>query len=420
MLDKKTCSVLILLTSLITPALTAAQITQPSFNFFTNPWSSCTTGTDCLVSGYGAQQYSIFLTPPYDQAQLMAGGAALPFLLKTPRDLAAPLILKDILTSLTTTSTTLTTILNNTVTTNEALLPIPKPSTKSKIFGFLATTTGQAKDNPRLDLTSLLGPLHYDDKGAAAQNFINVVSGQNAPLPIIDFSSVSQIPGYNSTLYNTIITDPAIAPYLATILTYTAQVAVGTSALYRYMGERMPVPNTSANTANSALTAAIAPPSPTMLTNLPKDPSVLQVREYLATRRLKDPAWFTQLQNESSLQLERQMVILLAEMRAEQFYTEMDLERINAAQSVQILQSAMTQRALLSGSPLQQNAQSALTGYTTPPTTNTPASSGGPATTTTPQVSTPTPLPLGNTPPAGTTPAAGTSTNPSSIAPAPQ
>jgi len=78
------------------------------------------------------------------------------------------------------------------------------------------------------------------------------------------------------------------------------------------------------------------------------DASPLQVESYLANRRVDSPSWYAQLQSESSVNVQRDMLVVLAEIEAQNFQAHMDRERMLATMSAQsALGSTMTQAMLI-------------------------------------------------------------------------
>jgi hypothetical protein len=288
---------------------------------------------DNLLNGYGTtMQKYIGLMSSYDLGNLQAGGAAQEQLAQIPFKQAQPLTLQGIVNTLTTVDSDA--IAKNTVQNIPApLQPIPAGATSTSKANLLASAE---QNSTSFDMNSLLTPLQYDTQGQQnALNFITLVSGQGNPLSVIDFSNV---PNPQSALNNS-----KIANYLATLRTYTAQQATGLSTLYHQYAERLP------STDLGALANELPPPNPaTTLSGLPANPSALQIREYLATRRVRDNNWYTSMSVASPIEVQRQTLYLLAEMRAEMFHQDMEMERLNTSLAVLVLQNAMNQRMVLS------------------------------------------------------------------------
>ncbi len=207
------------------------------------------------------------------------------------------------------------------------------------------------------DINSLLGPLQYvsppgppaaksttptlTGDQAAAYNFITAVSGLNSPYPVINLSS------YTPAQISNALTTPAgnFAAYVGMLQTYTAQVAVGLGNLYRYYQERIPSVPVSGSSSQIVLPSDVQslPGLPQNATNA----SPLLVKQYEATWRLTDPGWYPQMQSASPAQVERQMVLLLAEMRAAMFEQTEEIKRLNATMSVLVLQNANNSRIFI-------------------------------------------------------------------------
>jgi hypothetical protein len=309
------------------------------FSQLTGAVNNLGSSIDSLLNGYGkGMQAYIFQSPSYDLESLQTGGAAQDQLAQVPFKQAQPLTLQGVMNTLTAIDDTATA--KNTIQSIPALLaPVPvtyAPGSRTPVPD--PTALAAAKQNStNFDLNSLLGTLQYDtNTQQTAQNFITLVSGLGYPLQVISFSGV---PDKNIP---TALNNAEVAKYLAALRTYTAQEAVGLSNLYHSYGERLP------STDLSALTNALPPPNPSStLQALPVNPSALEVKEYLAKRRILDTNWYTQMSVASPIEVQRQTLYLLAEMRAEMFQQEMEMERLNTTLSVLVLQNAMGSRMLL-------------------------------------------------------------------------
>ncbi|PHQ80778.1 MAG: hypothetical protein COB66_04020 [Coxiella sp. (in: Bacteria)] len=94
-----------------------------------------------------------------------------------------------------------------------------------------------------------------------------------------------------------------------------------------------------------------------------KDASPLQIQEYLATRRVSSPQWFTSVQSASATSVQRQTLIVLAEIEAQNFQAHLDSERMLATMSAQTAMSGSLSANLALSKANQLNQD--FKGYTT-------------------------------------------------------
>lgn len=311
-----------------------------------NPFN-CGGGVDCLIAGYGVNQQAYWLTqPPPDQAQSMAVGGILQSIMTTPTTDSDAFTLPAIINTLTTVDPTPVAI--NAATTLPAILVAPGLCTK--------TLFGDCANNPQADaqtkatnfsLNTLLGPVAYQtvnnaNQQTAAQNFITWVSGITQPIGVIDFSGAKLPAGETQTAVESI---PDVATYVVMQRTYTAQQAVGLSNLYELFSERVP---------KKGLGAQAGMPNSTSSTS----ESPLQIEQYLATRQIADPNWYTSMQTASPAAVSRATLFLLAELPPMLYQLHLDMERMTATLSVMEIQQTAGSR--LSISTQLTKAQSAL------------------------------------------------------------
>lgn len=312
-----------------------------------------------LLGGYGvpmAAQY-ILCSPSYDLGNLQSGGAAYETMAFIPYAQATPWVALSTQNTLTSTNTATSNTIKNVVNqiTTAPFAPL-QPLSAATLSGLSPAQVGPATTANGLkqvvtqlplyssfSLNSLTGSLAYSDHGVAAQNFITLVSGLGNPMPVVDFSKVTA-----ATLPN-IKANPTINNYLAKIWNYTAQQAAGLNAFYQAYAERLP-------SSNQALANAVVLPPGSSLNGLPANPSPLQVEHFLATRRIEDPNWYVNMSTASPIEVQRQTLYLLAEIRAEMFKQSEETKNTNRLLSLLILQNVNNSRMQLS-MPQQQNTQ---------------------------------------------------------------
>lgn len=317
---------------------------------------------DLLVNGYGQSTIKQYLwTPPYDITAVENASGIRQTLGQVPFKQAESSMQQAVIDTLTMTDTdtAIKKVMKN--------IPAPYfPITTKPGSQPTQTQTQEMAANQQasvnFDPNNLLGRLQYDvgastqkanapgPQQQAAENFITMVSGQAYPMKVVDISKLANV--------NIAYDNSDIASYLVQLRTYAAQQAMGLSNLYRLYAERLPNSNNTQQEIQQLL-----PPQPSgspipnyVPPTLPNNPSDLQVRHFLATRRVDDANWVQTMGAASPAEVDRQTLFLLAEMRAEMFTQEMELEKLNATMSVLVLQNTMAQSILLqqSGQKAQQ------------------------------------------------------------------
>lgn len=177
----------------------------------------------------------------------------------------------------------------------------------------------QALNKTPPDLTSLTKNPSY--------NFIQLVGGLYQPVSTISWSGLTadQIQAIqNSTSYQ---------KYQAAIRAYIAAQSVGASNLYQMMVQRIP----QAGLGKAAgMTDGAGNPIP--------DASVLQVDNYLATRRSQNQQWYKQMATASPTTISRETLFLLAEVREQLYQMQLQNQRLLATMSVMQLQNVQNSR----------------------------------------------------------------------------
>lgn len=237
---------------------------------------------------------------------------------------------------------------NNQVATNVIGDPLPNTQefyTFDKIQSQLS----------QLNANSLTGPLMYtadaptstgssggsgegqpagltaQNQAQAAANFIRYATGQTLPIPL------PKMEDYNS-LYTTAYNDQnatetqkqaakaTIANYLSSLRVYSAQSSVGASNLYYILSKRIP---------NTQVTADSKPTSQALSEFM------------MATSRLFNPAiqdpdkqWLSTINSASEATVQKEMVVLLAEINYQLYLNRQQEERILLTNSILLLQNA--------------------------------------------------------------------------------
>lgn len=322
------------------------------------PFAHADTDTKKLIGGYGSSVPALnaLTAPPADPLVAPQGNAQALYTRtannpegtsKTQQNLAAYFALNPNATG---TDDVIANIVNSILTFGDAKTAPPSSASlyascaKGMITGGGSGLSGcllekQAPPFANVDLNSLIGPLVYaSGQEKIADNFISASAGLANPFTPVDLKKLAA--KANTTIPVLIATNQDVAKYIAMIRSYAAAQAIALSNLNQLYAERLPskVDPNSNNPADKNLAIALA------AINLP-NASQLQVENYMATRRITDPQWVSNLAKDSPAALLRQIVILLAENLAESYNNRLASERIIATLSVMDLQQLGIARA---------------------------------------------------------------------------
>ncbi len=182
-----------------------------------------------------------------------------------------------------------------------------------------------------IDINSLLQPLSYNATQAIeAKNVINALSSTLAPINTVNFNQlVANLNGNKASNLSVKLNEKPIKEYLANLRSYLATQSIALSNLYQIYAERQPL-----KPSDPAVRSTIG-----QLPNEIKEPSLLKLENFMATRRILNKDWYqNDLIKEDPATLQRQQVELLAENLAESYHTRMTLERLLATMSVLVLE----------------------------------------------------------------------------------
>jgi hypothetical protein len=180
----------------------------------------------------------------------------------------------------------------------------------------------------------------------AAQSFIAYASAASNP-PVVPAFKTLTPPAYSQTQVSQFRSSPKVQLYLAELRSYTAVQSAGLSNLYHLYAERI-IQQGLGKTLNVHKYGTVDANGNIIPGEMIPDVSPLQAEEYLAKRRVYDPAWYKSMESATSpLTLARETLYLLAEMRLEMYKTRMEYERLIATMSVMQLNQMKTQKALL-------------------------------------------------------------------------
>ena len=183
---------------------------------------------------------------------------------------------------------------------------------------------------------SLVAPNAYtSDQQQAAQSYLEYATQQYQSLTSgIDFDKLKSklnnlSPEKRAEALRNFVTNPAYQKYQLAVRSLLANKSVALSNLNLLLSER---------TAQKGLAAqAGMPDNP----NLPKDyASPLEVQNYIANERINNPEWFQQMKTASPAAVQREEVLILAEIESELQRNHLDNERLLATLSVMAMQSS--------------------------------------------------------------------------------
>ncbi|MCW5589628.1 MAG: hypothetical protein KIT27_08210 [Legionellales bacterium] len=175
----------------------------------------------------------------------------------------------------------------------------------------------------------------FPDTKDQAMTFIMSLSGLSNPFQTVDYNSLYQsIPQQNGTNPNLAITQlqnsDAMKNYLLTMRSYAAMRSIALDNLLHMYYQRVPIQNLGQQAGIPESANPIAP-----------NASLLQVDEYRASRRLT-PEWYQEVNQEPPATVDRQILLVLAEMRYEQYEQRLATERLNATMSALLLSLTQT------------------------------------------------------------------------------
>lgn len=185
------------------------------------------------------------------------------------------------------------------------------------------------------NFNSIITPTVLADKSpelAAAQNYVTFLTkSYELPTEGIDFKTFKEklAEAQNATdkmsLYTQLMNDDNYRNYQLNTRSSMASRSVAVSNFEHMINERMSVKDLGKQTG--------------MVDSSGKpidDASPLQVEDYLAHRRVDDPKWYAHVQAESAANVQRETLVVLAEIEAQNYQAHMDRERLLATISAQM------------------------------------------------------------------------------------
>ncbi len=136
--------------------------------------------------------------------------------------------------------------------------------------------------------------------------------------------------------------NPAYQNYQLAIRTIIANKSVAADVLSGIAAERKPIMTTQADSQLDAISRAIGVEPQVISVKTPDGQSVsmyryaspLQIAQYRANYRLNDPKWFQEVASDSSENLQRKSVILLAEINRQLLQNHLDNEKVMATLAI--------------------------------------------------------------------------------------
>lgn len=211
----------------------------------------------------------------------------------------------------------------------------------------LASIYGVAKPKTTYDnyfnFDSLITPAAYDTKQQkaahayvqyAAQQYKSLANGINFTKLKSELNNLS--PAKRAQKLQSFINNPIYQKYQLTIRSLLASKSVALSNLNYLMAERIAIKGLATKTG--------VPHNP----QLPKGyASPLEVENYIANERLNNPAWVKAMQTASPAAVNREQLMILAEIESELQRNHLDHERLLATLSIIALQSSQLSQMTL-------------------------------------------------------------------------
>lgn len=203
--------------------------------------------------------------------------------------------------------------------------------------GLAQPTADELHDN-YFNFNSIINPTVIADKSPeadAAQSYITFLTkSYELPTDGIDLKTFkeklaeAQDATDKMSLYTQLMNDDNYRNYQLNTRASMAARSVAVSNLEHMVTERTPVKDLGKQTG--------------MVDKEGKpitDASPLQVEDYLAHRRVDNPKWYAHVQSESSANVQRETLVVLAEIEAQNYQAHLDRERLLATVSAQMAMS---------------------------------------------------------------------------------
>lgn len=218
----------------------------------------------------------------------------------------------------------------------------------------LAKPTGDHLHDNYFNFGSLIQPAAYapdTTEADAAQHFLTFLTqGYKDPSQAIDYQSFqskmseAKTSKDKASLYIQLMNNPKYQSYQLSARTATAQRSVAVNNFQHMIAERTVVKGLGKS-------ANITDQSGKPVTNA----SPLQVQKYIATHRVNSPSWFTKVKSASPAAVQRETLVVLAEIEAQNYQAHLDRERMLATLSAQSAMTASASAGALAAQASQVN-----------------------------------------------------------------
>lgn len=211
----------------------------------------------------------------------------------------------------------------------------------------LAATSSVSKPNATYDhyfnFESLFSPFAYtSDQEEAARAYVQYAAQQYQSFADkIDFSKLKSTlnnlsPDKRAQALRDFVANPIYQNYQLTLRSLLAAKSIALSNLNQLLAERIPQKNLASKTGmpnNPQLPEGYASP--------------LEVENYIANERVNSPEWFQQIKTAAPSAVQREQVLILAEIESLLQRNHLDNERILATLSLMALQSTQNSQTSL-------------------------------------------------------------------------
>lgn len=245
------------------------------------------------------------------------------------------------------TNLTLNLTASDTLYSNDPTVQVLSSMYKSDLppTGFNKPTKAERHDN-YFSFNSLIQPVAYatdSSEAKAAETFLTFLTqAYNNPSQDVDFQtfqtklSEAKDAKDKASLYIQLMNNPKYQAYQLAARTSAAQRSVAVNNFQHMIAERTMVKGLgkSANLINSKGKAI-------------NDASPLQVEKYIATHRVNNPSWFANVQSASPAAVQRETLVVLAEIEAQNYQAHLDRERMIATLSAQSAMTASVQNSMM-------------------------------------------------------------------------
>lgn len=202
------------------------------------------------------------------------------------------------------------------------------------------------ENNNNFNFASLITPTAYSSTEAAAAKRYVIYAAQSTQDLTTTLTNCKERPcsitelASNPAALIAIKKDPIYAEFALTVRSMLAIRSITINTLNHLIAERTPMPGLAAAAGfNKKDKSKLTPQEQNELKN--NEASPLQVAEYQANHRIQDPNWYQSVQNASPADVQRNILIVLAEIEHQNYEAHLDRERLLAAITASNLQSSL-------------------------------------------------------------------------------